>query len=284
MKSKTPSPKILDSSNPRRALRAELFADLLDRSEDAQKIARGDFGERRFAKSAPKQLGEEGRKAGDAFKAERLRAAEEIRTDADVIDARGLDQVDDVVDELRQTRPRRRTFLCLHRGERLLGIDAGRRLAVPVAGSSEIVAQSLRDEARHESRHDDPAIVLQSREHVVRRIARMIAEREGVGMRQRDRLLADVEDLAHRLMRDMGAVDHHAEAIKLADDRAAESAEAVRARRIRRRIDPREALVVAKRHQPRAGGLPDPQGAERIFQADAAFYGDERGDLAGAFR
>ena len=69
-----------------------------------------------------------------------------------------------------------------------------------VARALEPVAQRLRDEARHEGRHHDAAIVLQAAQHVVGRVARMIAEREGVGMRQQDRRLADVEQPADALV------------------------------------------------------------------------------------
>ena len=82
----------------------------------------------------------------------------------------------------------------------------------------------------------------------------------------------------------MGEIDHDAEAVELADDGAAEGVEAAVARGVGRRIDPIEAFVVAKRHQPHARRVPDAQGAQRILQSGAALDRDEGRDLAQGFR
>ena len=45
-------------------------------------------------------------------------------------------------------------------------------------------------------------------------------------------------------------------------------------------FDPVERLVVAERHQPHAGRVPDPQRAQRILESDSALDRDERGDFS----
>ena len=103
-------------------------------------------------------------------------------------------------------------------------------------------------------------------------------------MRQRHRRFGHVEHTAHRVMGRMGEIDHDAEAIEFADDRAAKGVEAAVARRVGGGIDPVEAFVVAKRHQPHAGGVPDTQRAQRILEPHAALDRDEGGDLAQGLR
>ena len=103
-------------------------------------------------------------------------------------------------------------------------------------------------------------------------------------MRQSHRRFGHVEHAAHRLMRRMGEVDDDAEAVELADDRAPEGVEAAVARRVGCRIDPVQAFVVAERHQPHAGRMPDAQRAQRILEPHAAFDRDEGGDLAQGLR
>ena len=99
-------------------------------------------------------------------------------------------------------------------------------------------------------------------------------------MRQRDRGFGDVERPAHRVMRRVREIDDDAEPVQFSQDRAAEGVEAAVAGRIRRGIDPVEGFVVAQRHEPHPGRMPDAQGTERIFEPDAAFDRDEGGDLA----
>ena len=102
---------ILDPPQCRTALLAQSFARPLDRAHRAQEIARGDFRQYAFGKAAPDQFGEEIGKASDMFEPERLRAAEEIRADADMVDSSGGDEIDDVVGELLERRARRRAAL-----------------------------------------------------------------------------------------------------------------------------------------------------------------------------
>ena len=109
----------------------------------------------------------------------------------------------------------------------------------------------------------------------------MIAKREGVGMRKRDRRFAHVEQDADPLVAHMRAVDDHAEPVALGDHGAAEGVEAAMARRIGRRVDPVERLVVAGDQHARAGGAPDAQRRQRILEPDAAFDDDVGGNLAG---
>ena len=60
-------------------------------------------------------------------------------------------------------------------GERRFGIGDDGGLAIAAARSREPLAKFLRNEAGHESRHDEAAIVLEAAQHVVGRVARMIA-------------------------------------------------------------------------------------------------------------
>src|SRR5271167_2547519 len=108
----------------------------------------------------------------------------------------------------------------------------------------------------------------------------MIAEGESVGMRERDRRLRDVQNASHRLMRRVREINHNSKPVELADDRAAECVEAAVPRGVCCGVDPVEALVVAERHQPDAGRMPDAQWAQRILETNAAFDRDERGDSA----
>ena len=84
-------------------------------------------------------------------------------------------------------------------------------------------------------------------------------------MRQRDRRFGHIEHLAHRVMRRMGEIDHDPEAVEFADNRATKGVEAVVARRVSGGIDPIQGFVVAKRHEPHAGRMPNPQRAQRIL-------------------
>ena len=139
-----------------------------------------------------------------------------------MVDAGGLDQTDDMVGDLLEARLGRRAVLGLDVGQLGLGIGDERRLAIGVARTTQPVAQSLRHEAGHECRHDQPAVRLEPLENVVGSIARMIAQRKGVGMRQRHRRFGHVKHAPHRIVRGVGEIDHDAEAVEFADHRASE--------------------------------------------------------------
>ena len=99
-------------------------------------------------------------------------------------------------------------------------------------------------------------------------------------MGEQDRRLGNVEQAAQAVVRDVRAVDDHAEPVALADNGAAEGVEAAVARRVGRRVDPVERLVVAGNQHPRARRVPQAQRRERVLQADAALDDDVGGDLA----
>src|SRR5271165_4614565 len=133
-----------------------------------------------------------------------------------MIEARSLDEAHDVIGNLFEAGFRRRALLGLEFGELGLGIGGERRLSVRVARTSKPVAQGLGYKTRHECRHDEAAVGLEAAENVIRRIAWMITQRVGVGMRERYGRLRHVEHPAHRLMRRMSEVDHDAETVEFA--------------------------------------------------------------------
>ena len=253
------------------------------------RIARSAFSQAILAMSALgeaalQQFRDQMREAADVLQAQRLRAAEEVGADADVVDPGGLDEIDDMVGDLRKRRLRRGAVAGLDLLQLRFRVARQRRLAVAVARALEPIAQRLADEAGHEGRHDDAAVRLQPLQHVVRRIARVVAQRKGVGVRKEHGRFADVQQHAQAGVAHMRAVDDHAKPVALADHGAAEGVETVVARRVGGGIDPVERLVMAGDQHSRAGGAPDAQRRQRIFEADAALDDDERGDLAGLAR
>ena len=99
-------------------------------------------------------------------------------------------------------------------------------------------------------------------------------------MRQRHRRFGHVEHAAHGVMRRVREINHDPEAVELADNRAPKGVEAAVAWSVSGGIDPIEGLVVAKRHQPHAGGMPDTQRTQRILEPHASLNRDEGGNLA----
>ena len=85
----------------------------------------------------------------------------------------------------------------------------------------------------------------------------------------------------HRVGRDVRDVDHHAEAIHLANDFFAERREAAAARDVGPRIGPVERVGVGERHVAGAQLVKLAQDGDRVFDRVAPFHADQRGDLAG---
>ena len=106
----------------------------------------------------------------------------------------------------------------------------------------------------------------------------MVAERERVGVGEQHRRARQVEHLVHHRVRHMGEVDDHAQPVQLQHHLAAERRQPAMPRRVGGAVDPVQRLVVAERHQPHAGRMPDPQRRQAVLQAGAALHGDEGGD------
>ena len=197
-----------------------------------------------------------------------------------MIDADALHDVVDVVAELGERAAGPAPVLALALGQGLRHVDVAARLAVLVLERAHPLIGVPADEIGHEGHHDDPAILRDAVEHVVRHVAGVIGERSRVRVREDDRRLRDVEHLTHDIGAHMGEIDHHAEPVQLRDHRPAEGGEAVMARLVGRRIHPIERLVVAKRHQARARRMPHAKRRKAVLQSDAALDGEEGRDLA----
>src|SRR5947209_8620928 len=150
--------------------------------EGADEIAARQLLEIGVRPAALHQLGENPRKAGDVLQALALWSAEEIRADAEVIRADLRSEIIEVVAIFGERAARPRTELALARRHDLIHIDAARCRAVLVFQRLHPVARFLRDEIRHEGGHDHAAVCRHALKHVVRNVARMIADSASVRM------------------------------------------------------------------------------------------------------
>src|ERR1700683_4095796 len=119
---------VLEPSQSRLARLAQPLGCEFDPAHRAQSIARGDLGQIALGEAAFQQFGEEMRKAADVFEADRLRAAEKIRADADVIDSGGFHEIDDMVGYVGERRARRGALARLQFRHLRLRIASERRL------------------------------------------------------------------------------------------------------------------------------------------------------------
>ena len=192
--------------------------------------------------------------------------------------ADALGEVFDMVAILRQRRLRARAGLGGDLGLDLVMVNAFGALAVLVLGRAVPVARGLADEIRHEGRHHHAAVAGDAVEHVVGDVARVVAEREGVGMRPDQWGAGDVERVMHHLRRDMGEVDDHAELVHPAQHVLAEAGEAVMARGVGGGIAPVGGVVVAERHQAHAEIVIGVERVELAIDRRAVLDGHEQGD------
>ena len=88
------------------------------------------------------------------------------------------------------------------------------------------LAVGLVDEGGVEVDHDDAAVGGDGAELVVGEVAGGFGEGAGGGVRGEDGGAGDGEDVGEGLVGDVGEIDHHAEAVHLGDDLAAEGGEA----------------------------------------------------------
>ncbi len=260
-------------------------ADGFDPAHHPQQIAARDPRQRRVGIAAPVELGDQMRKARHVLETARLRTAEEVRADADVVDPDPADEVVDVVAQLFERRDRLRPGTADVIALRSVRLGrAPLELAEGVGDRPVPVPDRLRDEVGHEGDHDEPGVRGDALQHVVGHVAGMVAQRGRVRMRPHDRRGGFVEHVVHGVRGHMGEIDDDPEPVEFAHQRPAEGAQSVRARRVGRAVDPGQRLVVAERDEAHARGVPDAQGAERAFEPDRALDRQERGDQSAPTR
>ena len=203
----------------------------------------------------------------------------------DVVDASDLADVIDMVGDLRDASARVRVrflpggdagidcFLVVETQPQVLEGSRAALLPGRVAGSDELL---------EEVHVDDPAVLRQQPEHIVRDVAGVRGDRRGVRVRENHRRAADAQRIAHRVGTDVGEVDEHPEAIHLAHHRFAELRQAVVLGAVGRRVCPLHGVPMGKRHVARAQLVEDSQRGQRLLNHVAAFDADQRRDATGA--
>ena len=137
------------------------------------------------------------------------------------------------------------------------------------------------EEPRHEGRADDAARTTDQLDHVVRDVARHVAERAGVRVGEEHRRPRDLDRLPHRVLGHVRQVHEHPEAVQLANDLFAERREAAVRTLAGPRVGPRRVVVVREREVAGAEAREDPERAERGADRLASLDTDHRGHLAG---
>ena len=212
---------------------------------------------------------------------DRLRAAEEIRADADMVEPGGLDEIDDVVGDLRSVALGAAPWRCSASAICALGSSPTRRLAIGVARALSQLRTSWLTKPGTKVAMTMPPL---SFSRFSTSSGALRGWSQSVNALECERKIgASLTSSSMRMpvVAHMRAVDDHAEPVALADHGAAEGVEAVVARRVGRRIDPVQRLVVAGDQHARAGRVPDAQRRQRVLQPDAALDDDVGGDLAG---
>ena len=108
----------------------------------------------------------------------------------------------------------------------------------------------------------------------------MIHQGARARVREDDRRLREVEDLAHHVRRDVRDVDQHAEPVHLAHHLAPERRQPAVRRGVGRRVGPVVVLAVSERHVADAERIVGAQRAEAVLERLAVLHAEERGDLA----
>jgi hypothetical protein len=139
-----------------------------------------------------------------------------------------------------------------------------------------------REEDRIEVDHHHATIGGKQAQHVVRDVARMRIEREGVRMREDDRGAGHLKRVLHRRRGDMAEVDQHAEPVHLGDVGGACGADAVVLRLVRCAVRPVGGLVVGQRHVTDAKIVEAAQRGHRAADLAATLHAEHRADPSGA--
>ena len=139
---------------------------------------------------------------------------------------------------------------------------------------------ALDGEQRDEADHHHAPVLRHPREYFVRHVPRRRRKRAGVGMREDDRRLGDVEHVIHGIGRHVGDVHQHPEPVHLPHHFLAELREAAVPRDVRCRIGPVDRVEVRERHVAHAEPPVGAQGAERVVDRVAAFHAEQRGDAS----
>ena len=84
-----------------------------------------------------------------------------------------------------------------------------------VLNSTSVRFTVLDQEAGVEGYHDDPSVLLESPENLVRHIPVVIKDSPGAAVGEYDRGCGDVKDIIHSMSRHVGDVHHHAEPVHL---------------------------------------------------------------------
>src|SRR6266702_1998395 len=226
------------------------------------------------------------------FHAIRHVGAVEVRTEADVVDARDFHGVIDVLDDFRPIHAGQFTLLDVLTGNavtfdkpaafvltaalHLLGSDGLVELGIGFFG----VAEFLTQKADVIIDLDDAALRRQVLHHLIGHVARRITNRAAGGVRSDQRGFARFERVVKGLVADVGDVHYHAEAVHFADDLLAEIGETVVYGLVCRRVGPFVIAAVRERHVADTESGIGAQNSEVAIDHVAAFDAHERGDLA----
>ncbi len=150
------------------------------------------------------------------------------------------------------------------------------------------LAVGLVDEGGVEVDHDGAAVGGDGAELIVGEVAGRVAEGAGAGVRREDGGAGDGEDVGEGLVGDVGDVDHHAEAVHLGDDLAAEGGEAGRdggvwgwVAEVAGGFGPVVGVGPGEGHVADAEGVVDAEEGEGVLDGVAAFDAHEDGELSG---
>ncbi len=164
----------------------------------------------------------------------------------------------------------------LHGGHVLLAHGGFKRLGV--------VEVALREEVAAEVDLHDSAFCGEGFDHVVGHVAGVAGDGAAAGVRGDDGRGAGLERVVEGCVGGVGDVDHHAEAVHLADDVFAEGSEAVvmldlGVVDVALRVGPVVGVEVGEGHVADAEGVVVAEEAEGVFDGVAAFDAHEGGDL-----
>ena len=138
------------------------------------------------------------------------------------------------------------------------------------------------EESRRKIDPDQPAVLGQLLEQVVRQVPVEVGQGAAAGVRGHDRRAADPHHIPEGLVVSVGNVDDHAQRIHLLDDFLAEFGQAApRGLGISRGVRPAGPCPVGERHQPDARPVKSPQQVEVVLDGVAALDPDEHGRLSG---
>jgi hypothetical protein len=140
-------------------------------------------------------------------------------------------------------------------------------------------------EKRHKGHHDDAAIHCNAAEYIILDISQMRRDAVGARMREDDGCAGDGEDVAHRVGRHVGDIDHHAQPVHFADQVAAKGGESligVHPRGLHRRPCGAECIVAVVGDRDVAGAHVEElaQCAEGVPRLMSAFDPDHAADFA----